>query len=273
MRFLMENGIRGLWLSCLALALAAAGCQTGQLPDPNAEEGTLGLHPEYMKENLAALRRSLDQRVMNGLMTEEQRDEVLERELKEMIDNIPITNIPPKKAWHYGDLFRDAGDWEDAYMCYDIARKSAESEDRRVNDNLRFAQSAGALGKVDEAIEAARSVFDAPPQDKAPILPAILYEVVPAAKGKGKDAELAKLLEEAIQQHQQVVVDAASQPGKDFLMAKPRHIELAWNSAIDLYQEAGDEAEARAAVRRAEEMKKNSASVSAPELHQRPRSA
>lgn len=270
MRFLMENGIKGLWLSAFALLLVA-GCQTAQFPDPNEEDGTLGLHPEYMKDNLAALRQSLDRRVANGLMSEQQRDEVLAKELDRMLDHIPINNIPPKKAWHYGDLYRDAGAWENAYTCYAIARDSAETEDRWVNDSLRFAQAAAALGKVDEAIESATATFETPPQDKAPILPAVLYEIVPAGKGKGKDAELAKLLEGAINQHQQVVVDQNSEPGKAFLLAKSQHISLGWNMVITLYQDAGDEEEARAAVRRAEEMQRRSASVASPLILNLPR--
>jgi hypothetical protein len=65
------------------------------------------------------------------------------------------------------------------------------------------------------------------PENRAPIMPALALEVVPAARHKGCDRELAQLLEDAIPVYDATVVDGSTQAGKNFLYAKPFHIERA----------------------------------------------
>ncbi|MFZ4508914.1 MAG: hypothetical protein ACOYON_14590, partial [Fimbriimonas sp.] len=94
------------------------------------------------------------------------------------------------------------------------------------------------LGKVKEGIARARTVFDVPPADKAPILPSLLYEFEPAARNKGQDVEVAALLEDAIKQHRAVVVDETTEPGQAFLAARFAHIRKAWEAIDALLREA-----------------------------------
>jgi len=85
-----------------------------------------------------------------------------------------------------------------------------------------------------------------------PILPAVLLAIVPAGEGKGHDAELADLLEQAAAQHEQVVVDANTIPGRIFLLARPKHIRNAFLKAAELYEKAGNSAKATEARQRAQ---------------------
>ncbi|MFX6861551.1 hypothetical protein ABTH25_19490, partial [Acinetobacter baumannii] len=88
----------------------------------------------------------------------------------------------------------------------------------------KLAWCAAHLNKLDEAFALARSTFSTPPEGKAPILFGILYEIAPDLEGKGRDVEVAKLIEEAIQQHEMVQVDPTSDSGKVFLASRAHHI-------------------------------------------------
>lgn len=247
--------------ACLLLG-GLAGCQTGKLPDPNSTEEVVQA-PEIMMRNLVNWRMRLDRRVARRELSPEERDAIMAERVKAYVDLISPQMATAENAWIYGDLFRDAGRWKEAYGLYDMARKAAVTEDRKINDNLRFARAAARLGRHDEALAAVKSTFTAKPEDKAPILPAVLYEVVPAAEQSGKrpSALYARVLEEGVRQHLQTVVDASSEPGKAFLTARPTHIQRAWSKIVSLYQEAGDLKEARAAIARADTINKQSVSL------------
>lgn len=150
-----------------------------------------------------------------------------------------VDKIPASQAWEYGDVFKTAGRWDLAKKAYEIAIQNPRNEDRRVNDRLRLALAEAHLGNVERAIELARSVFDTDDRGTAPILPAVLLEIVPAAEGKGHDAELADLLVDAIAQHDRTIVDPHSDAGKAFFRAKPIHVRDAYRKAIALYTKAG----------------------------------
>lgn len=243
-----------------AFAVLAAGCQSGKLPDPNSEN-EIAEHPEIMMRNLVNWRTRLDRKVAKKELTPAQRDQMMAERTNEYLQLITPEMATEENAWIYGDLFRDGGRWEDAYRLYDAARKLAKTEDRRVNDNLRFARAAAKLKKHKEALEAVKSTFNAPAEEKAPILPAVLYEVVAAAEEdkKAPYGDYATLLEEAIKQHLVTQVDAASDPGKAFLAAKPTHLSRAWSKVVGLYQAGGDMASARAAIKRADDVMRQSA--------------
>lgn len=81
--------------------------------------------------------------------------------------------------------------------------------------------------------------MDVGPEDKAPILPAVLLEIVPAGRGKGSDKALADLLVAAMDQHFQTRVDPATEPGKAFLVARKYHIRNSIELASRLYRTAG----------------------------------
>ncbi len=229
------------------------GCQSRQLTDPNAV-GEIEQNPTQMKRNMLDLRQNLERRAAKREISPSDVISRVQQATKQLLENVSDSDITPDNAWEYGDLYRDAGDWKKAADLFDIARKAARTEDRKVNDNLRYARAIAHLGDVKGAIEAARSVFDAPPEEKAPILPAVLLEIVPEGKGKGQDVELAKLLEDAIAQHNLVKINPDSDAGKGFMAAKPFHVKNAWSEVIRLYSEAGKTSEARDAIGRMDQM-------------------
>lgn len=248
--FAYALGLLGRTGAAVAVGLALAGCSLKPPPDPNdpADAGTVRI--EVIERNLRATSRAINERVARGEITDEKGREILAQTAEKLLRSVRLEKISPDSAWRYGDVYRAAGRWREARQAYEVAlarAKQAKNEDRRVNDALRLAQACAQLGDVERAIELARSTFDARPVDKAPILMAVLYEIVEAGKGKGKDAELAKLLEDAVAQHQQVIVDPKTDAGRNFLAAKLHHLTRAFETAIALYESAGKRDEAEAA--------------------------
>lgn len=248
----IQSVIKFVPISALVLSIALAGCKPESLPDPNDPIAGQMVPGEILLRNVNEIASSLDVRVYKGEIDKKQRDVLLEREVKKMLSGIDVGTIPPRQAWQYGDAFRVANDWETAQKLYVTAVKSAATVDRKVNDNLRLARAQAHFGKIDEAIATCRALFTVDPEEKAPIMMAVLYEIVPEAQGKGKDAELARLLEDTIAQHEQTVIDAKSNAGKAFLMARPLHIHKAWFKVAQLFQAAGKVEEARQAIEKDE---------------------
>ncbi len=237
-------------ISALCL-FSVAGCHLVTPPNPN-DPVVIANDPDRMLRNIEFIGDSLDYRMATGEITQEQKDAYMRAFVSSYTSKIDPTKIDPAKAWKYGDVYRSAGDWNEAYRLYRVAVDAASTEDRRVNDRLKLARTAAMLGKVDEAISMARSTFDAPPTDKAPILPAVLFEIVPAAQGKGKDVELARLLEDAVAQHNQTIVDPRDEAGARFMNAKTTLVRRAWQRALVLYQASSDPNLAREALARYE---------------------
>lgn len=244
----------GFWtLGACALLLSGCSGGLGQYTDPN-DTANIAANPDIMMRNIKDVRERLNTRVRKGEITPEEREAKIKKMTSEYVDLINPEDIREDNAWLFGDLFRDKGDWKKAYELFDIARKSAANEDRRVNDELRFARCAAHLGKVDEALSAAKATFKTTPPNKAPILPAVLYEIVEEGKGKGKDLELAQLLETSITQHLETSVDPSTDAGKAFLAARKHHIEVAWSKVVELYQSAGRMDLARKAIQDADKV-------------------
>jgi tetratricopeptide (TPR) repeat protein len=241
-------------------ALAAGGClMTAEIPDPNSNS-LIGLRPEIMQRNLASAWSGLERRRQRGEIDEAGRDKLYQNKVEELTRLIPA-KIEDEKAWIYGDVYRDAKKWPQAKALYEQAVRAARTEDRRVNDHLRLSRAQAALGQVKEAAATARETFSAPAPEKAPILPAILYEVVPAGRGKGADADLARVLADAISQHMEVQVDPASEAGQAFLSARTFHVQKAWTAVVSLYEAAGQRSEARKAMEKFESERRRTASV------------
>lgn len=258
MRALETNAI-ARWLSpagWVALVVAA-GCQTPTIPNLNDPEDVEHAPPAVLKQDLDGAYAIFAQRVRQGEITEAQARQMLTDKANAMIARIDIPKIPVSEAWRYGDIFRTAERWDLAKEAYSAGAKHAKSEDRRVNDTLRLAESMAHLGDIKGAIRIARTVLNASPRESAPILPSILLELTPAAEGKGHDIELAKLLEDAVRKHDATVVDPETEAGNAFLMAKLHHISNAWEKIGDLYRSAGRDDLALAALNRGNEMMKN----------------
>lgn len=241
------------FLSSIAAFTLLAGCHFVEFPDPNAHEARV-IDPVIMIRNLKDLHASLQQRVDRGEISPEIKDAMVQKLAADFVKKLKVERINEHEAWLYADVLRQAGRWEDAYKALQIAVKDPLTEDRRVNDSLQLARVAAHLGKVEEAIKIAKSTFDADPSNKAAILLAVYKEIVPEAKGKGHDTELAELVEGAIEQHSLVVVDPASDPGKAFIAAYSTHIHQAWNTVIMLYRSDGREDLMRRAIQKSEAM-------------------
>jgi tetratricopeptide (TPR) repeat protein len=225
-----------------------------QYPNPRMPDASGYIDPDVLNADLDAYTEGLSRRVAMRELTQEQKDKYLRTYLSDTLSKIKWESIPADEAWKFGDAYRKVRDWQEAYRLYKAAVAAATDEDRRVNDRLRIAQASAALDKVDEAMTWVRSTFDARPTGKAPILFSVLYEVVPNAQGKGRDKELAELLESAIAQAMQTVVDAKTPAGRDFLIAREVHVRRAWLTVIKLYQDAGEVERARETIGKSEKM-------------------
>lgn len=235
----------------IGLVVMLAGCQSGTFPDPNdpADVGTL--QPEVLMNNLKGASQNLNERKAKGEIDDKAYKRYISEYARKLLASVKIESVPPERYWEYAEVYRTAELWPETEVWARRAVKAAKNQDRRVNDSLHLAQALANLNRVPEAIQVARSVFDTPPNEKAPIITAVLLELVPAASGKGSDIEVAKLLEDAIQQAHQTVVDGNSEAGKMYLMARPHHVNNAWHTVINLYRMAGRDDLADAAAKRA----------------------
>ncbi len=231
-----------------AAVLALSGCGAKSPPDPNDPAIVGILQPEVLQRNLRWASEMVNDRVARQEIDDEEGRKLLAKYAEELVEKVDFKHMRETQAWQYAEIFRTAERWDLAEKALDMAVAHAlkhNNDDRRVNDALRLAQAQAHLGKHELAIKTARSTFSAREQDKAPILLAVLYEIAPAARGHNLDAELARLVEDAIEQHTKVVVDAEDEAGRAFLAAKAHHLRNAWQMVIDLFRAAGkiDEAE------------------------------
>ena len=224
----------------LLLAFVVAGCQVvDPLPDPNDPTQVGILQPEVLRRNLRAASDAAMLRVVREEITESEAQKLVQEYAERSIGSIDLDHIPDVQAWEYAEVFLAAKNWPLARAALIVAVKNTNGEDRRVNDTLRLATAEAHLGNVKEALTIARTVFDTPDPSAAPILLAVLYEITPPSRAKGQDIELAKLIEDAITQHQRVRVNRRSDAGRAFLQARPYHIRRAWQAIFELYEAAG----------------------------------
>jgi hypothetical protein len=246
----------------IAVGVACVGCHTGTLKDPN-DVSTAGpdtatvimrqLEVASDSLNLRKDRREIDDRQYRLLITKIARDYVGQAKDKSITDD---------NAEIWGKVYSTARDWPNA----EVALQRAVAVDRRagkgdykklgdlVGDTLQLAAAQAHIGKVHEAVETARSIFNVTAKAKAPILTSVLFDIVPAGVRHGGGLELADLLRDAIKQHEQVIVDPNTDAGRDFLLARPHHIQRAWEEAAFLYQAAGKDDLAQQAMDEAQKI-------------------
>lgn len=228
------------FFSAALILLACGGC--GRPPDPNDPAEAASRHPEVLQRNLKWASDFVNERVALGEIDAAQGQRLLVGYAAKIADAIDLSQVADGDAWRYGDVYRTAERWELADKAFQTAARFAENSgnnDRWVNDTLHWAEAKAHLGQLDEAIRLAKTTFRVPPHDKAPILMAILYEIVPAGLGKGQDGALADLLMDAIDQHHLVVVDIQTEAGAAFYGAKGHHLEQAWRKVFEILEAAG----------------------------------
>lgn len=226
------------------LAFGMTGCKTGHIKDPNDPADVGRVDPSTLRGNLQTINESLALRLARREITKNQYRELTVKAAVELMTDIETTTIREKDAWQYGEILKNARRWKQAEttlrMAVEFAIKT-KNDDRRVNDSLRLATVLGELKRPKEAIKMARSVFDAPPNQLAPILLGVYLEIVPATRNQGQDAELAQLIAEAIDCHRRVVVDKNTDAGHTFEIARNFHIARAYGVMQGLYRGVGRE--------------------------------
>jgi len=228
------------------------GCHTGTLPDPNNVAKAGPESAEVIQRQLDAAADSLNVRRAHREINDRQYSALISKIAHDYIAQAKDVKITNANARAWGRVFVTAKDWEKAESA---VRQGIDAESVRakqdyralgdwIYDTLTLARVEAHLKKVPEAVKLARSVFEVPGKAKAPILTSVVYEIVPAAQGQGHDLELADLIRDAIQQHEETIVDPNSDGGRDFLIARPHHIRRAWEQAALLYDSAGKDDEA-----------------------------
>jgi len=245
----LTNRATKWWISLGLAALAACGCQSPTIPNPNDPDDVGLVTPDVLSTNLSVLYQFLADRVAKGEITQIKADEYMTEEAEKMVAHIKIKEIPKGLMWQYADVFRTARDWKRGKEAYEIAVQNAKNEDRRINDTLRLAQCVAATGDAKEAIRLAKTVMNAKPVDSAPILPAVYLEIAPKAEGQGHDGELADLILQAVKKHKLTVVDKDTSAGQSFLYARGYHIQKALHLAYDLYMAAGMKGKAQESLK------------------------
>jgi hypothetical protein len=212
------------------LGFLLIGC--GQYGNPNDMQTAL---PEDRSETaynlMQATISSLQYKFEKGQISDSERNEMIRVEAEELLKPIEVEKTPKYDMWMLADLLRITNRWPEAEKALVIAVKNANSVDRKVNDSLRLAQAMAKDNKISESIGVARSIFKVDNKETAPILPSVLYEIVPAAQGKGHDSELADLLTDAIRIHESTAVDSNTDEGKLFKLASEHHIRKASEKA------------------------------------------
>lgn len=213
---------------CKLIGLGLALCGCSQIPNPL----DLDTVPDVDKVDAASdllqnVVNKLDDKVRSREISDAERKANIVRYAEELMAKIDPKTVPPNDYWKYGDMLRTTQRWPEAEEYLGKAVRFAADTDRKVNDTLRLAQAEAMNGKVDQAIKSVESTFSVKDEEAAPILMATLYEVIPAAEGKGKDKQLAELLKGAIACHLRVKVDLNSESGKLFLATRRHHVSRA----------------------------------------------
>jgi tetratricopeptide (TPR) repeat protein len=226
------------------VALSLVGCKFGPFPDPNDPSIAGDRQPEVLRRQVAGASDALLTRHLAGEITDAQYRDYLAKFTDDLLKPIKLESVSPSNAWQYGEVYRTARKWKEAEGLYRTAVSVAKDDDRRVNDTLSLAECLAQEGEVKKAIAEARLTFDTPPKYKAPILYGVLYRIVPGGQGKGRDGDLARLLEDAITQSGLTQVNMATDSGKAYVFALPHHQHNARELAAKLYLSVGKAADA-----------------------------
>ena len=215
------------------LAAFLVGC--GQYANPN-DLGSIApeARAEVANKRLDSAVATLQYKVEHREISDERRNELIQEVAEEMLKFVDPRVVPAKDQWMYATLLRVTNRWPEAEEALKTAVKVAPNSDRMINDSLKLALAQSKNKKVVEALATANSVINVSSIDVAPILPAVLYEIVPAAQGMGHDVELAELLSKAVECHKRAKIDPRTQEGRDFAIARRFHIRKAIEKISEL---------------------------------------
>lgn len=231
-----------LWLLAVLMGTLVSGCHSGTFKDPN-DPGQAGImQPDVIDRDLKNASDTINERVAMGYITDAQGQQVLSEYAKSLLGQVKVEETPVSEAWKYAQAFITAKDWNQAIAMLKVALTNPPNEDRWVNDTLRLAHCEAEIGNVDQAILLTKSTFRASPDWKWPILYATYLEIVPAGlrHSKGKDLELARLVELAIHQHELAWGDPKQARFQDWLEYRHFQIRSAWQYIAGIYRTAGE---------------------------------
>lgn len=208
------------------LGLILGGC--GQYPNPNDLTSVKPeLRAEIANKRLDSAEATLQFKVESREIDDVRRNGLIKELANDMLTKIDPKAIPDTDQWMYAALLRVTDRWPEAEVALKKAVQVAPNTDRKVNDSLKLALAQAKNNEIAEAIVTANSVLNVSDADAAPILPAVLYEIVPAAQGKAHDKDLADLLRKAIECHKRVKFNPTTESGRAFMVARSHHIGLA----------------------------------------------
>lgn len=228
MRYWIRSGTRAFCKAGVAFATLtlSLGCATPPVPNPNSTFIPQNLSPGQALNLLRRANVLFQARIRTGTLQRADLDQLNQLYAQDIAQALDIRKMQLADAWTFGEVYRSARDWGQARIAFERAVQN-NSHERWVVDRLRLAESLAWLGEQDSAIRWVESTFVARPEAKAPILPAVLYEIAPPLATNGPNSAVADLLLQAIDQHRQAVVNPTTPAGQDFLAARSHHIRRA----------------------------------------------
>lgn len=215
----------------------------GVPPDPNDPRQNPDEAIRIARENLAKLHWQLEERVVKKKLSAERQSELMVEEASQYADLLRTIGVRPSEAFGYGEVLRTARRWGDAATAFQSAVKHhrQNNEDLYINSLLRLAHCYAEEGRGVEAVETTRISFGASPGNKPSILLAVYLEIAPALLRHRYTEGVAEMIEDAMRQHAEAVVNPESTPGQMFLAARRFHLSKAAQLAAGIYEQKGEQ--------------------------------
>lgn len=225
-------------------------------PDPNDPLQNPADAITIVRKNLASLYFRLEYRRLRRQITVERRDELMREEAERAIAIVRRLGVKEEEKFEYGEILRTAREWEAGAEAFreSAAYFKGRNVDLAINSLIRQAHCYAELGEAEKAVRTARETFSAPPGNKPSILLAVYLEIAPALYRVGKTEGLPELIEGAMRQHAEAVVDVNSTAGVAFEKARRYHIVQAAIFASQIYTDRGQTAKASAVMALADQL-------------------
>lgn len=245
-----------LGLGAVAFVFVGSRLVFGQYPDPNDRNEMGRLKPDEVLHNLRGASDALEYHRVQGHISPAMESQMISARAKELLKDIDFKNPEPGRQYEYAQILITARKWSEAVPFLQATIKQPADKEQRILSTLQLARCDAHLGKVDEAISLTRSLFTVEPQDAAPTLNAVLFEISPPALGRGKDIEVAALMRAAVGESMRTSVDTRTPGGQAFLAARPHLIQQTYIAVTRIYRINGREDLREQAVAEYESVKK-----------------